>query len=266
MTDEKPGTEENPELPTEPTWQERKDAEIRRSLAKVKAIIEHGQSTKPPTDHPIPADDPAERLLAVNREAWISSLQAADVSDLVGHRLEGLAKDQHANALRDFVTSIASGNPVKRNLILAGVVGPGKTSAAIATGWAALAAGRSVRFVEHSKYLLWLRPDQMPSTGPYRDLTPHRLRARMRASDVLIVDDLGASLDPRVPVTQFVKDETLTLIGDRIDTPGRVTIITTNHTAAHLEAMFGEQFMSRLAKSGAVLKFTGKDRRGRLSW
>lgn len=248
-------------------WRELVEPDVEELKAKVRAIIEDGKATRgADADHPIPADDPEVRRRAINLDAWIASVEAANETDLLWHRLETLDRDQHGDTLARFARSVAGGQPPKRNLILAGVVGPGKTSSAIATGWACLDAGLSVRFVEHSKYMLWLRPDSMPAEGPYRDVTAKQLRARMRRCDVLIVDDLGANMDPRQPVTQHAKEETLTLIGDRIDTPGRITIITTNHTSEHLTAMFGQQFMSRLAKNGVAIKFTGQDRRGKLSW
>lgn len=224
-----------------------------------------GYGQKDHDEHPIPASDRLdERRGEINEQAWLNSLTACDVMDLAGWRLDALLPDHHPKRMGDFARSL-SGSPAVRNLVLAGTVGPGKTSAAIAVGWEALALGRSVRFIEHSKYLQWLRPDQTPPK-PYDTVTDAQLRARMRASDVLILDDLGANQDPTVAVTPFVKEETLTLIGDRIDTPGKVTIVTTNRRSSELEVMFGEQFVSRLSKRGYALTFTGPDRRGRLSW
>lgn len=276
MTDEKPTDEptEEPtteeeagETPPEPTWQEVKASKIEASKAKVRAIIEKGKATiGPGDDHPIPPDDPAERLAQINRTAWEASVEAAELTDLLDWRLDGLAPDQHGTVLGAFVQSLAKGTPPKRNVILAGTTGPGKTSAAIAAGWAAIDAGLTVRMVDHYKYHQWLRPDGTPDSGPYRGISGHQLRARMRKVDLLIVDDLGRTLDPRAPVSQHVLAETLSLIGDRADSRGKATIVTTNFTSPILETMFGEQFMSRLSKNGHVVKFVGPDRRGRLSW
>jgi len=262
MPDETPDTDATPE----PTWQERQQSAIEANLAKVRAIIAEGKATRPATEHPIPPADPAVRLAQVKRDAWTASVEAAELTDLLDWRLDRLDHDQHPTVLGAFVRSLAQDAPPKRTLILAGTTGPGKTSAAIATGWAALEAGLTVRMVDHFKYHTWLRPSGAPDEGPYRGISDHQLRARMRKVDLLILDDLGRSLDPRSPASQHVLAETLSLIGDRADTRGKATIVTTNLTSPILETMFGDQFMSRLSKNAHVIKFVGKDRRGRLSW
>lgn len=237
-------------------------------LARLEKIIGAPIGSDPDDSHPVPAsDDLAEWRRDNNEKAWRASLEVADVTDLAGWRLDALAADQHPGMLRKYVDSMGSDDRV-RNLILAGTTGPGKTSSAIAAGWAALERGLSVRFVEHAKYLRWLRPDGLPTSGPYANITADQVRRRMRDVDLLILDDLGASLtlNPKEPVTQFVKEETLTLIGDRIDTPGKFTIITVNYRSDTLTAMFGEQFVSRLSKNGHAVRFEGDDRRKRLSW
>lgn len=235
------------------------DSALKAKVARLMAAFpdRHGDA-----DKPVPDDDLDVRRTEVARTAWTDSLTAGEVTDLAGWRLEDLHPDQNGPALAKFVAALGPTASV-RSLVFAGKVGPGKTSAAIAAGWAAIDRGLGVRFVEHSKYLLWLRPESSPGDGPYRGVTGNQLRARMRSCDLLIVDDLGASLDPRQPVSQHVKDETLTLIGDRIDTPGRATIVTTNLRSEHLAAMFGDQFLSRLSKRGHVLAFNGPDRRGK---
>lgn len=234
-------------------------------VAKIEAITGVAFGSEPDDSHEVPeSDDPAEYRRQVNETAWMNSIIAADLTDLATWRVTDLQDDHFPVMLREFARSLA-GEPKVRNLVLAGNTGPGKTSCAMAVGWEALAAGKSVRIVEHAKYLMWLRPNVTPP-APYQNLTHSQLQDRMRAPDVLILDDLGASLDPEKAVTEHVKDATLTLIGDRIDTPGKVTIVTTNRRSEELEVMFGEQFLSRLSKRGHVLKFVGHDRRGRLSW
>lgn len=245
--------------------QARSQGEIARLKDRIKGYVRDFPDRHGDADKPVPPDNLTVRRGDVRLEAWRNSLIASDVTDLVRIRLANLDADQQPTTLNRFAQSLSTDAPF-RNLVVAGKTGRGKTAAAIAVGWAALDQGLTVRFVEHSKYLLWLRPDSTPSSGPYRGITPHQIRDRMRTCDVLIVDDLAASLDPALPVTQFVKDETLTLIGDRIDTPGRITVVTTNRTVDELDAMFGEQFVSRLSKNGYSAVFKGKDRRGRLSW
>lgn len=217
-------------------------------------------------EHPIPRSEVlGDQQRDRNEETWVNTLRLFDQMDLADWRLDDLADDQHPQTLRDYVTAVARGNPKVRNLVLAGTVGPGKSSAAIALGWALLDLGKTVRFLEHGQYLQYLQPDRkLPA--PYADLTGDDLKKRMIAADVLILDDLGASLEPDKAVTEHVKRETMQLLGARINTPGKITVTTTNRRSEELDVMFGKQVVSRLSKQGHVLTFTGPDRRGRLSW
>lgn len=241
-------------------------------IARVEKIIGAPLGSDPvdPDEYPVPASDLlADRRAENYRKAWESSLQASDVTDLQDWRLDALAADQFPQQMTNYANDVGTDNPRVRTLILGGNTGPGKTSSAIAAGWRALERGMSVRFVEHAKYLKWLRPNGIPDRDhPYAGLTADAIERRMRDVDLLILDDLAASLtlNPAEPVTQFVKEQTLTLIGDRIDTPGKFTIVTVNYNSDTLTDMFGEQFVSRLSKRGHVLRFEGPDRRKRLSW
>lgn len=206
-----------------------------------------------------PVDDLAKRRRQVYAEAWENSLAAANVTDLADTTLHQLDDNQHGGWLRQYVDNIGP-NTRLLNLVLGGQVGSGKTTAAIAAGNYAADRGLMVRFIQHATYLRWLRPDGAP-----RNMPDWQIRKRFRDCDLLILDDLAAGLDLNEPATKFVRDETTALIGDRIDT-GKATIITTNVRAEHLEVMIDDRFVSRLSKRGHALKFTGEDRRGRLSW
>lgn len=233
----------------------------------------------PGQDHPVPPDDPAERRREVARMTWENSLRAGHATDLAHWRLDTLATDQHPVQLRKYVEHIAAakqgGSAAKiLNLVLGGRVGPGKTSAAIAAGHAAAEAGLLTRFVRHADYLTWLTPDGSPP-----DLHDWQIERRYRDCDLLILDDLGAGLDPGQPASEFKRTQTLRLIGDRINS-GKATIVTTNEAAevtardaqgvekltGGLALMFGAQVISRLSERGHALRFVGPDRRGRLSW
>lgn len=210
-------------------------------------------------DQPVPHDDLEQLRRETYTQMWRNSLTAAHAEDLAEHRLADLAADQHGPFLAKYVDSIGPDSPVL-NLILGGRVGSGKTSAAIAAGNHAADRGLMVRFVQHATYLRWLRPDGAPNNMP-----DWQIRKRFRDMDLLILDDLGAGLDLGEPATKFVRDETTALIGDRIDT-SKATIITTNVRAEDLEVMIDDRLVSRLSKRGHALRFTGQDRRGRLSW
>lgn len=225
----------------------------------------------PADGHPVPAtDDLADWRRDTYATAWANSLRASDSDDLAHWTLDQLAAEQQPDALRAFAEQCTDKGAL-RTLVLGGPVGTGKTSAAVAIGNALLEQGRMVRFVRHSTYLKWLRPEGAP-TG----VEDWQIRRRFRECDVLVLDDLAASLDGDVKAREFVRTETLDLIGDRADSPGKVTIITTNQKAevrgddgrlvGGLTMIFGEQVMSRLSKNGYALTITGPDRRGRLTW
>jgi DNA replication protein DnaC len=198
----------------------------------------------------------------IDHRTWVDSLRAAEKMDLAEWRLEKLAADQHARELGIIARTLR--RPRYRNVVLTGSTGPGKTSAAIALGWAAVDAGLTVRFLDHAKYLLWLQPDKMPAPpNPYAGITAAQLRARALSCDLLVLDDLGAGQDQQAPASEHVTKETLQLVGDRADTPGKITVTTTNLRSEALTLMFGDRFMSRLSKEGKALKFTGPDRRGK---
>lgn len=236
-------------------------------------IAKLAQAFPGPADgHPVPeSDDLADWRRDTYATAWTNSLRASDSDDLAHWTLDALAPEQDPDgALRVFADQCTEPGGL-RTLVLGGPVGTGKTSAAVALGNALLEQGRMVRFVRHSTYLKWLRPEGAPS-----DMEDWQIRRRFRECDVLVLDDLAASLDGDVKAREFVRTETLDLIGDRADSPGKVTIITTNQKAAvyndegrligGLTMIFGEQVMSRLSKNGYALTITGQDRRGRLSW
>lgn len=207
----------------------------------------------------VPADDVAERRRQVYAQAWANSLRDANVAELAGITLADLDGNQHGRILRGFIDQIGPGAAVL-NLVLGGRVGSGKTTAAIAAGNQAADRGLMVRFIQHATYLRWLRPDGAPNNMP-----DWQIRRRFRDCDVLVLDDFAAGLDLGEPATKFVRDETTSLIGDRIDM-GKATIITTNVQPEDLEVMIDERLVSRLSKRGRALRFTGEDRRGRLSW
>lgn len=223
----------------------------------------------PAEDEPIPSDDLGERRRAVKREAWANSLRMARLDDRAHWTLADLAADQHGPMLQGFVDGLGP-DAAFVNLVLGGRVGSGKTSAAIAAGNAAVERGLMARVVKHKHYLDWLRPDGTPP-----GLTTVQVRERFRTCDLLILDDLGAELDGDREATRFVREETLALVGDRIES-GKATIVTTNEKpevrndqgdlVGGLMLTLGERLLSRLSERGHALRFVGQDRRGRLSW
>src|SRR5690606_29632360 len=97
----------------------------------------------------------------------------------------------------------------KRTLVLTGPVGTRKTSLSIALGRELIAThGMQVRYVKHRTYLEKLRPDPQGESNT-------RIRLRYKKCPALVLDDLAADLDPTSKATEFVRAETIGLIGDR---------------------------------------------------
>jgi hypothetical protein len=211
-------------------------------------------------EHPVPdTDDLDDWRRDTYRAAWANSLKVGQVADLAGWTVDQLAPNQYPEAIAGFVGGLGR-DGAKRNLVLAGHVGTGKTAAAIAAGNMAADAGHMVRYVRHSTYLKWLRPEGSP-----RDMEAWQIERRFRDCALLILDDLAGELDTDVMAREFVRDKTLNLVGDRIDS-GKATIITTNQSAEAITTILGDALISRISKNGARLVVAGEDRRGRLSW
>lgn len=224
--------------------------------------IDPDAALRAPTEDEARDDRPDVRAhqAEVRARAWNNDLRAAEHSGLAHWRVGDLAADQHPAVLGRYADELISGGrPAKLNLILTGRVGPGKTSAAIAVGNAVAEAGLTVRFVKHSTYLAWLRPDGAPD-----GLTVAQIRARYRTCSLLIFDDLGADLH-MVEASEFVQRETNELVGDRL-TGERATIYTTNHASDELAVILGPRAISRIGARALALKFNGPDRRKPVTW
>ena len=165
--------------------------------------------------------------------------------------LECLCPEQRPELLRAWLHS-----PAGQILVLTGDTGRGKTFAAFAVGSAAVVEGRYVAAVAHKRYLDALEPDGS-------DEESWRIRRRAYNADVLILDDLGAEMDPTVPASEFRTRETCDLLSARLK-PGKKTIITTNLTPDELALMFGGRIISRLNQGCLAVEVQGTDRRVRL--
>lgn len=216
----------------------------------------------PPTPEGVSEEPPADPRAEHMTRIFETSLAASDLSgDVARWRLETLTRDQKPAALRHFIDQLAEPE-AWLTLLLLGRVGPGKTSAAIATGYYAAGQGMLTRVVDHGDYLNALLPngvaDKTVGKDAYRD--------RYIKAGLLILDDLGAELVDLTKSTEgsaHVRKETLKLVGKRV-TAGRPTIITTNLKSKALVAMFGDRTWSRLQHLAIKVKFEGPDRRTKL--
>ncbi|WP_185902527.1 ATP-binding protein [Streptomyces sp. WAC05292] len=212
----------------------------------------------------------------VFREAWVNSLRLSGHADYARYTLDSLDEHQYPEHLRKFVGQLAATRrhnreqaklpaedrhelrPNIRHLIAAGGVGAGKTVAAAAAGAFAVECGLMARFVSHSMYLAWLRPDSAPA-----GLTVTQVRERYERCDLLIVDDLCNEMDEYA--TNHVRTHTSNLITARINS-GRATLFTTNLNFGQVEAVLGERLASRVGNRATVLRMVGDDRRKPQRW
>jgi DNA replication protein DnaC len=222
-------------------------------------------------------DDTSEYQAEVYRQAWENSLRRAGHTDYIRYRLAHLDEnDQHPAHLKKYIDQHVEARAKQRqqqklppeqrqfirpnilNLIMPGTVGTGKTVAAVAAGEYAVSRGLMARFVTHSMYLSWLRPDGAPS-----GMTALKVVEFYERCDVLVLDDLGNEMDGYA--TTFVRTATSDLITARINS-GRPTIFTTNLNSAQIAEILGDRLASRIGTRAAVLKVVGSDRRAPQTW
>jgi DNA replication protein DnaC len=131
----------------------------------------------------------------------------------------------------------------RKNVVLLGPVGSGKTHAACACARQSFDVGRSVAFWPVVALMDALRPDG-------------RARAdELVAVDLLILDDLAVE-KPSEWTT-----ERLDLIVNGRWLDGRPTIVTSNLTPDVLARVVGERVWSRLVSDALVYRIPGRDRR-----
>jgi DNA replication protein DnaC len=221
-------------------------------------------------------DSTEEFQREVYRQAWVNSLRLSGHADYARYTLDSLDEEQYPQHLKRYVGQLVAVRrhnkeqlklpvderqelrPNIAHLVAAGGVGAGKTVAAAAAGAFAVECGLMARFVSHSMYLAWLRPDGAPS-----GITPTQVRERYERCDLLILDDLCNEMDEYA--TNHVRTHTSSLITSRINS-GRATLFTTNLNFDQVAAVLGERLASRVGNRATVLRMAGKDRRMPQRW
>lgn len=142
------------------------------------------------------------------------------------------------------------------NLVLSGPAGTGKTTTAVAAGYAAAGQAVHVRLTSQLDYLARLRPGGSDDPG--------RVRDQAAQASLLILDDFGAETEGG---TEFVRREMCALLDGRLNA-GRRTVLTLNGSAESLADAFGDRIMSRVRSDAVVLRYVGGDRRqaARVPW
>ncbi|MGW0763454.1 ATP-binding protein [Streptomyces sp. NPDC002814] len=222
-------------------------------------------------------DSTDEYQREVFQQAWVNSLRLSGHEDYARYTLDRLdEKHQFPEHLRRYVEQIVAARQQNReqmalpegerhivrpniqHLILHGTVGSGKTVAAAAAGAYAVSCGVMARFVSHSMYLSWLRPDSAPA-----GLTQTQVRERYERCDLLILDDLCNEMDEYA--TNHVRTHTSNLITARLNS-GKATLFTTNLNFGQVASVLGDRLASRVGGRATVAKMVGDDRRKPQVW
>jgi DNA replication protein DnaC len=159
-----------------------------------------------------------------------------------------------------FVRQLRSGAK-KKNLIVVGSVGAGKTATAIAAGHLSVDLGMPTRYVSHSYYLECLRPEGVPPNGLSKD----QFKRSMIAAHVLVLDDFCADMNVDAPASEFARRETIALLNARM-TQGKANIVTTNVTTEQVRKMMDDRIASRLGTNAVVVTMADRDRREPTTW
>ncbi len=135
------------------------------------------------------------------------------------------------------------------NLLLCGGTGVGKTHLSSAIGRVVLEKGYGVIYEGAMEAVSALEMERFSESKPQS--------MRLLEADLLILDDLGTELPGKSGVSFLYY-----LINTRL-IHHRPTIISTNLSAAEMEARYEQRLFSRLTGEFEILLFEGTDQRGR---
>ncbi|MGW3628373.1 hypothetical protein [Streptomyces sp. NPDC000880] len=211
-------------------------------------------------------DDVSVPQARARKNIWINSMREAAHDDYLRWRFEDLDPSQKPNTLRNWLNSLVGAKRLKArpevlSLIVPGNIGSGKTTALAALGNEASEHGLVARFVKHSTYLTWRRPDGGPN-----NLTAYAVRKQHVEADLLILDELCGEMDGIA--TEFARRETIDLVDSRL-AAGRPTAYSTNLKSRRTDDnptlgvadILGERLLSRIEARAHLMKIQGPDRR-----
>lgn len=202
---------------------------------------------------------------AVRQKAWNTSLRLASHDSYAHWTLNRLdAAEQHRDRLRDYVTALSwaikkSVAPPKLNAIAYGNTGSGKTTAIIAAGNYAVQSGLRTRYLKHTQYLEWLRPNRAPAGYTEQEVVELYTTDK---TQLLILDEVCSGMDNP---SDWARTQSEHLVDAR-RAAGLPTLAATNLTSERIIATVGSRFFSRLAGGAGLFEMLGDDRRCPVSW
>lgn len=201
----------------------------------------------------------------VRRQAWQNSLLLARHDAYEHWTLNRLDEEaQHRGRFRDYVTALAWAmkrgvHPPKLNAIAYGNTGSGKTTAIIATGRFAMESGLRARYLKHTDYLDWLRPNRAPAGQTEKDVEELYTTDK---TQLLVLDEVCSGMDNP---SDWVRTKSEHLVDTR-RAAGLPTLCATNLTSRQIIETIGSRFYSRLAGGASLFEIVGDDRRAPVEW
>ncbi|MFC2948563.1 ATP-binding protein [Virgibacillus sediminis] len=150
------------------------------------------------------------------------------------------AKQQVAEYIREF--------DGKKNLLLNGSYGTGKSHLSVSITKALMKQGKECLFLSLPKLLTKIK-----ETYNSNDITEDELLKVIQRVDLLVLDDIGAEHH-----TEWSNTKLFEIFDDR---SGKATIYTTNLNSKELRAQINERNFSRMMENTEIIKMNGRDYR-----
>lgn len=199
----------------------------------------------------------SKRALQLKKEAALNKIRDKfDYFSLVNESLKAATLDnykptnteleQAKNDITEYINSFDG----KKNLLLYGNYGTGKSHLSIAATKKLMAKGYNCLFLSLPKLLTKIK-DTYNNDG----ITEDELLKAIQQVDLLVLDDIGAEHH-----TEWVSTKLFEVMDDRA---GKSTIYTTNLNSKELREKMNERNFSRLMENVKVIKMNGEDYRRR---